>query len=79
MNAITIPVPEAMAERLDALASKLDLPTLSVVERAIEDFVSREEWQLAEIEAGLADADRGDFASPEEVSAVLAKYLKPGI
>jgi predicted transcriptional regulator len=79
MNAITVPVSDAMAERLDALASKLDLPTVSVVERAIEDFVSREEWQLAEIEAGMADADRGDFAGAEEVSAVLARYSKPGI
>ncbi|MGV3549681.1 CopG family ribbon-helix-helix protein [Rhizobium sp.] len=79
MNAITVPVSDAMAERLDALASKLDLPTVRVVEQAIEDFVAREEWQLAEIEAGMADADRGDFATPEEMAAVLAKYIKPEV
>ena len=77
MNAITIPVTAETAERLDALARKLDLSTVRVAEQAIEDFVARQEWQIAEIEAGLADIERGDFASPEEVAAVFAKYLKP--
>ncbi|MER8423023.1 hypothetical protein [Mesorhizobium sp. M1403] len=44
--------------------------------QAIEDFVAREEWQLAEIEAGLAEASRGDFASAGEVEAVVGKYVK---
>ena len=77
MNAITVSVSSMTAERLDALAKKLDLPATRVIEQAIEDFVAREEWQIAEIEAGLADADLGDFATPEEVSAVLAKHATP--
>jgi len=77
MNAITVPVSDATVERLDALARKLDLPAARVAEQAIEDFVAREEWQIAEIEAGLAESDRGDFASAEEIAAVLAKYVKP--
>ncbi|MNW11020.1 hypothetical protein D3C71_2083710 [compost metagenome] len=44
--------------------------------QAIEDFVSREEWQLAEIEAGIAEADRGEFASDEDVARVVGKYVK---
>ncbi|MER8477687.1 hypothetical protein [Mesorhizobium sp. M1163] len=47
-----------------------------VAAQAIEDFVAREEWQLAEIEAGLAEASRGDFASAGEVEAVVGKYVK---
>jgi predicted transcriptional regulator len=78
MNAITVSVSEATAERLDALAKKLDVPAVSIAEQAIEDFVAREEWQIAEIEAGLAEADRGDFAPPESVAAVFAKYLRHG-
>ena len=45
--------------------------------KAIEDFVAREEWQLAEIEAGLAEANNGLFASPEDVARVIAKYVQP--
>jgi len=45
----------------------------------IRDFIAREPWQLAEIEAGLEEAQRGDFASDVEVVTVLAKYqTKPG-
>jgi predicted transcriptional regulator len=36
-----------------------------------------EEWQLAEIRAGLDAADRGEFASDEEVASIFAKYIKP--
>lgn len=36
-----------------------------------------EAWQLADIEAGLREAKRGDFASDAEVTAMIAKYTKP--
>lgn len=39
------------------------------------DHVRRQEWQIAEIEAGLAEADRGEFASDQELAAVFAKYI----
>lgn len=63
-------------KRLDQLAEKLDRSRSYVAAQAIEDFVAREEWQLAEIEAGLADVGRGDFASDRDVAAVVGKYVK---
>ena len=77
MTAITIRVSDETADRLDRLARKLDQSQSTMAEQAIEDFVARQEWQISEIEAGLAEADRGEFASDEEVAKVLAKYLKP--
>ena len=41
---------------------------------AIEDHLAREAWQIAEIEAGLAEADRGEFASEEDSARVVAAY-----
>jgi predicted transcriptional regulator len=35
----------------------------------------RQEWQLAEIEAGLAEAKQGEFASEEELALVVTKYV----
>jgi len=32
------------------------------------------QWQLADIQAGLQEADNGEFATAEEVRAVFAKY-----
>jgi predicted transcriptional regulator len=77
MSTITVRVSDDISERLDLLARKLDRQTSIMAEQAIVDFVAREEWQIAEIEAGLAEADRGEFASDEEVAAVVMKYLKP--
>lgn len=74
MNSITIQIPEDTAERLDRLAERLSVPVDVVAVDALNDFIAREEWQLAEIESGLAEADRGDFASNEEVISVLARY-----
>ncbi|WP_257170384.1 CopG family ribbon-helix-helix protein [Bradyrhizobium sp. SRS-191] len=79
MTTFTVHVSEATAAKLDELAERLDRPRADVAARAIEDFVEREAWQLAEIEAGLAEAERGDFASSAEVAHVIAKYVKPAI
>ncbi|MCD7110155.1 CopG family ribbon-helix-helix protein [Rhizobium sp. DKSPLA3] len=76
MTAFTVRVPDETAARLDQLAEKLDRSRSYVAAQAIEDFIAREEWQLAEIEAGLTEADRGDFASADDVANVVGKYVK---
>jgi predicted transcriptional regulator len=78
MTAFTLRLPDDVNEKLDALASKLDRSRSYVATQAISDFIARKSWQLAEIEAGLEDAQRGDFASDAEVAAVVGKYkIKP--
>jgi predicted transcriptional regulator len=74
MKAITVHLPDETAARLDRLADKPSKPADSVAAEAIEGFLAHEEWQVAEIETGLAEADRGEFATEDEVNAVFAKY-----
>lgn len=74
MAAFTVRIPDETAERLDNLARRLDRSRAYMATQAIEDFVSREAWQLDEIEAGLAEAERGEFASAADVAQVLKKY-----
>jgi predicted transcriptional regulator len=76
MTAFTVRISDAVAEQLDQLAAKLDCSRASIAAQAIEDFVAREAWQLAEIEAGLAEADAGDFAPAVDLVAVVNKYAK---
>ncbi|KQV28889.1 hypothetical protein ASC97_24070 [Rhizobium sp. Root1203] len=76
MTAFTIRVPDEVADRLNQIAQKLDRSRSYMAAQAIEDFVSREEWQLAEIEAGIAEADRGEFANDDDVARVVSKYVK---
>ncbi|WP_195909526.1 CopG family ribbon-helix-helix protein [Rhizobium tubonense] len=65
---------ETTASRLARLAKRRELSSVEMAELAIEEFVEREEWQLAEIEAAVAEADNGEFASDNEVAAIFRKY-----
>ncbi|WP_136617969.1 MULTISPECIES: CopG family ribbon-helix-helix protein [Mesorhizobium] len=76
MAAFTVRLPDDTTNRLDQLAEKLDRSRSYMAAQAIEDFVARQEWQLAEIEAGLAEAERGEFANEQELAAVIGKYVK---
>lgn len=42
----------------------------------VPDETARRLDELAEIKAGLAEAESGQFASTEEVARVIAKYVK---
>ena len=76
MNAFTVRILEETSDKLDELAVKMDRSRSFLAAKAIEEFVAREAWQLTEIEAGLAEANRGEFASEAEVERVLGKYLR---
>lgn len=69
----TVRVPEALKERIDALAGALDRPRSWIVQTALEEFVATQAWQVEEIRAALAEAEAGDVASEEEVAAVFAR------
>jgi predicted transcriptional regulator len=72
--AFTVRLDEAVAHALDRLAEKTDRSRNWLVNQAVQDYVTVNAWQLEKIEAGIAAADRGDFASDEEVARVRAKF-----
>ncbi len=76
MSAFTVRLPDDVTKKLDALAAKLDRSRSYVAVQAIDDFVTREAAQLADIEAGMRDAERGDFATDAEVAAVITRYTR---
>jgi RHH-type rel operon transcriptional repressor/antitoxin RelB len=41
---------------------------------ALKNYLSAESWQVADIRQGVEEADRGEFATPEEVTATFAKF-----
>ena len=61
-------------EALDRLAEKTDRPRNWLVSRAVEDYVALNEWQIAKVEAGLKEADRGEFASDKEIARIRRKF-----
>lgn len=76
MAAFTVRLDETTQEALDRLAERTDRSRAWLVARAVEDYVALNEWQLAEIEEGIAAANRGEFASEADVARVRAKFTR---
>ena len=76
--AFTLRLDEATLEALDRLAEKTERSRSWLATKAIEDYVALNAWQIGKIEAGIAAADRGDFASDDDVERVAGKYSAKG-
>lgn len=74
VSAVTVRLDDDTANALDRLAQSLDRSPDDVAAQAIREYVALQAWQRAEIEAGLAQADAGDFASDADVMRVLKKF-----
>lgn len=67
-----------MARLDDEKVRELDRVRSDLAAQSIDDCRAREAGQIAEIEAGLADADQEDFASAEDLGRVITKYVLAG-
>jgi predicted transcriptional regulator len=76
MSAFTVRLPDDVTKKLDALAAKVDRSRSYIAAQAIGDYVTREAWQLADVETGLQQAGRGEFATEAQVAATIRKYTK---
>ena len=65
--------PEVKA-RLDALADATQRSRSFLAAEAIREYIEINEWQLQEIQNGVAEADAGDFASDDELASLARKW-----
>jgi RHH-type transcriptional regulator, rel operon repressor / antitoxin RelB len=73
-STMTIRIDDEVKDRLDRLAESTQRSKSFLAAQAIAQFVEINEWQVAEIEAALGEADAGDFASDKDVAAVARKW-----
>jgi RHH-type transcriptional regulator, rel operon repressor / antitoxin RelB len=59
---------DALAE-LDALAKATERSRAFLAMQAIREFLRKNQWQVKEIEKGIAEADAGELISHEEIMA----------
>ena len=67
---------EDLSRRIDALAARSSLTRSQIIEDALargRSLAWHEKW-VAGVQDGLDEANRGEFASEEEIASVLAKY-----
>ena len=60
--------------RLDALSRRFKRSKSFLAAEAIAAYVDSEEWQLGEIQAGIAEVDSGEGVAHEKVSKWLNSW-----
>jgi len=71
---MTIRLDTELKSRLDKLATVTHRSKSYLAAEAVREYIELNEWQLEEIQAAVAEADAGDFASDETVNAVFGKW-----
>jgi predicted transcriptional regulator len=75
---MTIRVDRRTKSRLEKLAKAMDRTKSYVAAEAIRAYIDLNEWQIAETRVALKEADTGDFATDNEVAAVMKKWQRGG-
>lgn len=70
----TIRVPVEVKSRLDMLAKATSRTRSWLAADAVAAYVADQDWQLAEIEEGIKDADAGRIVAHEEVKRWLNSW-----
>ncbi len=61
---------------LDAIAAGMDRDRTYLINEAITLYLEMHQWQIEEIQKAVAEADAENFATEEEVTAVLLHASK---
>lgn len=73
MVTMNISLDEALAKRLEQLARRTGKPVEAIMADAAREHLDYTERFLADVEAGVRDADAGRVHSADEVRAELAR------
>jgi predicted transcriptional regulator len=75
-SVLTLRLDAKLKNQLDRLSKAMNRSRSFVAAQAIQEFVSVNEWQIAEIKKGLAEADAGDFATDEEMQQTIRRLTR---
>lgn len=73
---LTLRLDQNLRNRLDKLAKSTKRSRSFLAAEAIRDHVALNDWQIEEIQKGIAEANRGEFASPAEVARLRKKWTR---
>ncbi len=71
---LTLRVSRHTKDRLHKLAQATKRSKSFLAAEAIQRYLDAEAWQVAGIEKALLEADAGQFASDEDLAAVMKKH-----
>ena len=70
---LTIQLDVERRAELERVAEVLGRERDAVIDEALANWLDLQAWQTREIEAGLADAEAGNFASDGEIEAAYGR------
>jgi len=73
---LTLRLDGGLTGKLDKLAKATRRSRSFLAAEAIRDYVALNSWQIEEIHKGIAEAERGEFASENEVKRVAKKWAR---
>jgi predicted transcriptional regulator len=73
---MTIRIDRKTRTRLAKLAKETRRTESRLAAEAIRSFVDVNEWHIEKIKQAIKEADAGNFATEEQVQALLAKWKK---
>jgi len=71
---LSVRLPSDLNSQLERLVRATGRTKSFITVEAIKNYLGQESWQISDIQAGLNEADLGEFATEAEVAAVFAKY-----
>jgi predicted transcriptional regulator len=74
---VTARIDARLKAKLEALARTTKRSKSFLAAEAIAAYVELNEWQIAEIEAGIAELDAGEVLSDEEAEALYKRLSQP--
>ena len=73
---VKLEIPAELQARIDSIAARSSLTAAEIIADALQHGHSLD-WQerfLDQVQQGMAAAERGEFATPDEMARVVNKY-----
>ncbi len=74
MSVMSFRLPDEVDQQLGQLAQSTGRTKSWLANQAIQDYLAREAWQVAQIEAALIEADAGDFMPATDMAAKFNRW-----
>lgn len=77
MNATTLEIRSDLKLQLDHLAEEVHRSESELANEAVTLYLAQQRHIAGRIQEGLAQAQRGEFVTDEEMEAFFARYTEP--
>lgn len=74
---VSVRIRPELSDKIEILAGVLDRPKSWVIEKALEEYIAIQDWQIQTIKEGLAEANAGKLVSHEAVKQWVDSWGQP--